>query len=113
MPWLLLLLGLGGFALYEVTKTPDVSPSGKPWPAGVSGQDVAKAVSIALAHETNVDKLRDFARQLGPYSNADFAALNAKASQLEGAVQSPAMLPPSTAPTGGISTTIHGGILSR
>lgn len=110
MPWFFLLLAAGGFVLYEVTKSPEVSPSGKAWPAGVNGADVRAAVSVALHHETDANKLRDFARQLGPYDNSSFAALNAKASQLEGAVQAPAVQAPSTS---GISQTIHGGILSR
>lgn len=88
--WLIAALVIGGgwYALSRVPpSTAVMAPSGRRWPPGTNGTDVAHAVATALQNETDPGRLRDFARQVGPYDASAFSELNAKAASLQVATE--------------------------
>lgn len=84
MPWFLLAaFALGGGWLLVSRAAAERSPSGEPWPVGVSSASVHDAVLFALAHETHAGKLRAFAVQLAPYDVQASSTLNLRAAVLD------------------------------
>jgi hypothetical protein len=89
MPWLLLAFVFGGGWLLVSRSAAERSPSGEPWPVGVSSASAHDAVLFALAHETDAGKLRAFAAQLAPFDAQTASTLNLRAAVLEAPAGSP------------------------
>lgn len=74
---------VGGFAVALTYVKASRSPSGKAWPAGVTNDRENKAVAWALVHETDLGKLRDFARSIEGYDKNAAQKLNERALLLQ------------------------------
>lgn len=112
--WFLLALGLGGGWLLVSRAAAERSPSGEPWPVGVSSASVYDAMMYALANETDAGKLRAFAVQLAPFDTQASNTLNLRAAVIEAPAGGPLgqYVPNQGAPTTATSP-FSSGILTR